>query len=560
MRAMRLAAGFATRLLPHTEQTPKPLFTIAGRPILDRMIENLIKAGAEAIIINTHHLSEQIEKHFETRDYGIPVEVCREPEILGTGGALKNVAYFWDDKPFLVANSDIVTDIDFETVYQFHLDHQDPVTLVLCDDPEFNQVAVDSQGRILDFQPVDAVARTWTFTGIHVIDPVVLDLVPDGCFANIIDTYRDVMQQGQNIRAFTVSGVSWDDVGTPRRYTHVARRETGRASFKKAFPASTDTLIDIQPLQGDGSDRNWFRCSVNDTTTIMVDHGIKHGTKVSEADAFVNIGRHLYKKDVAVPRIWFSDTFAGIVCLQDMGNLHLQDFVRNAGSKTDIIDIYRKVIRELVHMSIAGFEGFDPEWAWQTKTYDKALILEKECRYFIEAFLNGYLNFDTAYEDLEDEFVQLADGALNYAFIGFMHRDLQSRNIMIKKGSPCFIDYQGGRTGPLQYDIASLLIDPYVALDQALQDALFKFCVTELSKKHIVDPVRFQKGYMYCIITRNLQALGAFGYLTKNRGKPWFETYIPAAIKTLQANLLRYFPNDDFLNLKNVVKEACLAI
>ncbi|OQX03812.1 MAG: aminoglycoside phosphotransferase, partial [Desulfobacteraceae bacterium IS3] len=129
MKAMILAAGLGTRLLPFSETTPKPLFTIAGSPILDRIIRSLQSAGCEAVIINTHHLHRKIEAYISGQHYEIPVYTRYEPVILGTGGAIKNAADFWDQRPFMVINSDIFTDIDLRAVYAYHLSHSYPASL-----------------------------------------------------------------------------------------------------------------------------------------------------------------------------------------------------------------------------------------------------------------------------------------------------------------------------------------------------------------------------------------------------------------------------------------------
>ncbi|OQX08058.1 MAG: aminoglycoside phosphotransferase, partial [Desulfobacteraceae bacterium IS3] len=121
MKALILAAGFGTRLLPYTEYLPKPLFSLANRPLLDIHIRNLEKAGCTGILINTHHLHKKIEEFIAGQSYSIPVLTRHEPQILGTGGAIKNAADFLDNCPFMVINSDIYTDIDFLKVYDFHL-------------------------------------------------------------------------------------------------------------------------------------------------------------------------------------------------------------------------------------------------------------------------------------------------------------------------------------------------------------------------------------------------------------------------------------------------------
>lgn len=559
MKAMILAAGFGTRLMPYTADTPKPLFSIAGRATLDWMIRRLMTAGATAIVINTHHLNTAIERFIADQDYAIPVKTCHEPEILGTGGALKNVGDFWDEQPFVVVNSDIFTDLDLETVYRFHHEHESLVTLVLCSDPDFNSVSVRKDRTIIDFSTTDANTPTWTFTGIHVIDPAVLNLIPQGRFSNIIDIYRTLMLQGETIQAYMPTAIVWDDLGTPSRYARVARRETARAAFEHAFPGICGGSVGMSRLSGDGSDRRWFRIACGEHRMVMVDHGIRVPGRTNEVDSYIHIGSHLLRQAVPLPEIYFADAFSGLVCLQDLGDRHLQQAVRSCDSEDAIVDLYKVILRHLVHMSLAGAQGFDSAWTWQTPAYDRELILDKECRYFVEGFLNLYAGLDVSYAVLADDFDFLAGKTMATAVEGFMHRDFQSRNIMLVSGTPYFIDFQGGRLGPLQYDLASLLIDPYAALPQPLQDLLHEYYLVEMSRIRPVDSDRFQEGYAGCAITRNLQILGAFGHLTRNRGKSYFEAYIPVALNTLRRNLERYFPGDDKLNqLKVVVDKAVL--
>ena len=114
---MILAAGLGTRLLPYTKKTPKPLFPVSGRPILEIIINLLQDAGCHEVIVNTHHLHHKIEDFLKNLRSAIPITTCYEPSILGTGGAINNVRGFWDNQPFIVINSDIVTDINLKKAY-----------------------------------------------------------------------------------------------------------------------------------------------------------------------------------------------------------------------------------------------------------------------------------------------------------------------------------------------------------------------------------------------------------------------------------------------------------
>ncbi len=560
MKAMILAAGLGTRLLPFSAHTPKPLFTISGQPILDRTIQKLQQAGAAAIIVNTHHLHRKIEEFIAERHYSIPVIHQYEPEILGTGGAIKNVEAFWGNEPFLVVNSDIYFDFDLTDIYHYHLTRPHPVTMVLFNDPEFNQVWVDTRGNILNFGgPEPAANRSCnvlSFTGIQVVNPDVLKRIPPRRFASIIDVYRDMLAEGETIRAYIPEAGFWKDLGTPQRYLDAAYEEMASEAFAIAFSGMRGQRPVKHKLKGDGSDRSWYRLAQGDRSLVMADHGIREGDATSEADAFVAIGRHLKKADVPVPEIVLYDTFSGLVFLEDLGDLNLQQYVLSVKTAGMFLPLYQRIIKHLIHMSISGIQGFDPLWTVQSQAYDQKLILEKECLYFIDSFINLYLDMGIDAAELENEFSLLADETVKYAFTGLMHRDMQSRNIMLKNGQPYFIDFQGARKGPLQYDLASLLMDPYVALTVKTRKALLSYCLDRLSANKGFDKDRFLKGYGYCAITRNLQALGAFGHLSRNKGKIYFENYIPEALSTLYKNLHDFFDVPQFFMLKDLVKRA----
>ena len=543
MKAMILAAGFGTRLRPYSGVRPKALFTIADQPVLDRMIRQLITAGCRAIVVNTHHLHDQIDAFVSSAKYPVPVHTRFEAVIRGTGGAIKNVADFWDDRPFMVVNSDIVTDIDLAAVYRFHRQHSHPVTLVLHDAPAFNTVTLGPGDLVAGFggsgpggAPV-AGGRLLAFTGIQVLDRAVLDRIPPDLFYSSIDTYRNLIADGRGVKAFIAAGHDWADIGTPERYRQAADDQMTPLAFARAFPDHGRRPIAREPLAGDGSDRLWYRLRAGSSSLILADHGLRADSRTAEVDAFIAIGRHLRAAGIAVPRIFLFDRWAGLVYLEDIGDEHLQARVRRAAGIEALVACYRPVIRQLIDMGVCGAENFDPTWTWQTATYSREVILERECRYFVDAFLRTYMGREETYDDLAAEFARLADRVAEFAVTGFMHRDFQSRNIMVRNNSAVIIDFQGGRLGPLQYDLASLLIDPYVDLPPGVQDRLLTYALQQLAAQKAVDRKRFRAGYHYCCLTRNLQILGAFGHLCKVKGKTWFEAFIPAAVSGLYRHL-----------------------
>ncbi len=557
MKALILAAGLGTRLLPHTAHTPKPLFTLAGKTLLDLHIERLRAAGCEAVRLNTHHLHGQIARHVASRDYGIPVSIRFEPEILGTGGAIRNSADFWDRRPFMVVNADILHAVDLGRVYAAHLHRRPAATLVLCADPEFDSVEVDPVGRIIGFAnaPRSTGCRRLTFTGIQVLDPVILDYLPEGRFAHSVDAFRAMIADNRPLRAFVPKAPGWRDLGTAERYRAAARDTSAAEAWRQAFSEELPGSCIWSTLAGDGSDRRWYRLSAGDRSLVAADHGLHPPVPVAEADSFVAIGRHLHAQGVPVPVIRFADTFAGLVFLEDLGDTRLQEAVFREPDRGRVLAWYRALIDRLVEMCLEGGRGFDPGWTFQTPRYSRELILERECRYFLDAFLAAAAGMQVSFEELAEEFEQIAANALQGAVEGFMHRDLQSRNIMLKQGYWYFIDFQGGRIGPLQYDLASLLIDPYVGLSPSEQEDLLDYALGRVALRHPLDPARFRACYAHCALARNLQMLGAFGRLGITKGKSFFADQIPAALSGLHARLAG-FPTPAFPRLRRVVVEA----
>ncbi len=556
MKALILAAGMGTRLLPHTRLTPKPLFPLAGRPLLYRHVEQLQAAGCEAVMVNTHHLHAQVESFVAAGGFGTAVRTRYEPQLLGTGGAIGNLRDFWDERPFFVVNADIDHAVDLAAVYAAHLAGGAAATLVLADDPEFNTVATDPTGRIRGFapSPAEAPAGALTFTGIQVLSPAVLDYLPAGGPGDSIAAFRAMLADGHRLAAF-VTRARWQDLGSPERYRRAAREACAAAAWEAAFGRPPGQAVQWEHLEGDGSDREWFRLRAEEGTLVAADHGLRGASDTTEADAFALIGAHLQRCGAAVPAVRFADRFAGLVFVEDLGGSHLQNVVTARTDRETVRSIYRTVIDALAHMAVAGARGFDPAWAWQSPRFDREVVLERECRYFCERFLAGFAGVPVAWDDFRDEFERLADEIESCAVWGFLHRDLQSRNVMLKDGRPHFIDFQGGRIGPVQYDLASLLIDPYVGLPAADQEHLYGYAVERFSNLVAIDPTRFRRGYEGCALSRNLQMLGAFAFLSQVKRKPRFEAYIPAALNGLAARLEAFDP-PGFPRLRAAVEAA----
>lgn len=544
MKALVLAAGFGTRLRPYTEVRPKPLFTINNQPVLHRLIHRLIEAGCSGIIINTHHLHEQVENFIKRQTYPIPVATRHEPVILGTGGAIRNAADWLGRHPFCVINSDVVTDLDFRALYEFHLRHAHPATLVMHAHEAFNSVAVDAAGMIRSFRPEkpggdesEKGHKRLAFTGIQVLDPQVIGAIPENGPASSIDVYQSLLERGVDIAAYIPDRFYWQDIGSPERYHAAVYDAMAPAAFERAFRIRPEpAAIQWEKLAGDGSERQWYRLSSGGFTLILSDHGIQTNA-LAEVDSFIAIGRHLLEKDLPVPEIHLHDRFSGMVFLEDLGDTLLYDRLQEAPDESEILRIYQIAIETMVRMSVIGARDFDPALCYQGSEYDQTLILEKECRYFVEALLRDCLQLSVDVQGLAPEFFELAELAVENGLYGFMHRDLQSRNIMIHKNALFLIDFQAGRMGPIQYDLAALLADPYAGLPAQLQEQLLSHAMTTLAAYRAFDRRQFLDGYAACRLTRSLQTAGAFGYLGTVRKKPFFRQFIPRVLHNLSTQL-----------------------
>jgi aminoglycoside/choline kinase family phosphotransferase len=252
--------------------------------------------------------------------------------------------------------------------------------------------------------------------------------------------------------------------------------------------------------------------------------------------AYFEIGRHLRQKGLPLPELYRVDLPDGWFIMEDFGDVSLQDRAAAPGSR---IPLYEKVVDTLFRLQTEGAKGFDPEWCCQTKTYDRLVMRRHEAEYFRNAFLCNYLGLERDWLELDRAFNHLIEMALEAQPRFFLHRDFQSRNIMVSHGGIGIIDWQGGRLGPLAYDLSSLLIDPYACLSLQEQEHLYRYYL-QILKDHQPRWVhKFEKTYPFLAIQRNLQILGAFAFLSKVRGRARFQRYISPALQSLYGLLER---------------------
>lgn len=225
MKAMILAAGLGTRLRPLTEVRPKALAPVMGTTIFEFWVKRLQFMGFDGVAVNAHHLAPCFWEAAAKQESSIPIRVYEEKLLLGTGGGIRNALDFFQGEDFVVVNADTLCDADLRALMQRHLRSGEAVSLVLHEFPRFNNVAVDLEDRILGFgdrarslAARNPEIRLLAFTGIHFLSSKVLEYLERGVPADILSTYRKLMEEGRPPRAIVVSESLWREMGTLTAY------------------------------------------------------------------------------------------------------------------------------------------------------------------------------------------------------------------------------------------------------------------------------------------------------------------------------------------------------
>jgi aminoglycoside/choline kinase family phosphotransferase len=305
------------------------------------------------------------------------------------------------------------------------------------------------------------------------------------------------------------------------------------------------------PIAGDGSKRIFWRIRVpkSNFSYIAMENAPTDDFSKRENFAYLNIGRHLRHKGLPLPEIHRFDLEKGWFIMEDFGDVNLQSACLHAKER---LPLYLPVVEILFQQQTDGSEGFNTAWTCQTETYDRIVMRRYEVDYFKEAFLGTYLGLGKARPGLERSFDHLIEEASKAEDKFFLHRDFQSRNIMITGEKIGILDWQGGRLGPLAYDLASLLIDPYTNLPIPEKEEIHNAYHQLLRRKRPQRLASFERSFPYLAIQRNLQILGAFSFLSRVRGKTYFQDYIPAALQSLR-HLLEELIDENLSDLKDLV-------
>jgi hypothetical protein len=244
------------------------------------------------------------------------------------------------------------------------------------------------------------------------------------------------------------------------------------------------------------------------------------------------------KYDVPVPELIEADPHCIRSVFEDLGDLTLYSWLKCSRDQKTVEVMYKKIIDTMVtiHTTVTDHVSECPALSKRIFDYDH---LRWETEYFLERFVNGVKNISVQnHSELEADFHKLAQTVDSFHKT-VIHRDFQSQNIMITRGSvPRFLDYQGSRIGPPAYDLVSLLWDPYYRLRESIQKILVEYyCERMIHAASWFDEGAFRQTLLPCRLQRHMQALGAFGFLALVKGKKYFLHHVPEGLRLLRETL-----------------------
>lgn len=286
----------------------------------------------------------------------------------------------------------------------------------------------------------------------------------------------------------------------------------------------------IVTLRQAGSNRQYFRAKTADASYILT----YNPGNITENNAFIEFARHFHKKQLHVPDILHVDDKKTMYLQTDFGDISLFDIIKQEGFSERGKQLYKKAFDQLALLQVKGGEGLDYNNCIATKSFDKQAIYS-DLLYFLYYFIRA---LDLPYDKnlLLNDFELLSSYLMQEEARYFMHRDCQSRNVMVKDEEVYFIDFQGGMQGALQYDVASMLWQARAALPHEWKEELADYyfgAVNKLLGNRLVKK-DFMDSYDGFVLIRMLQTLGAYGFRGLFERKPHFIASIPFALKQLR--------------------------
>ncbi|HBR21799.1 MAG TPA: hypothetical protein DD713_04425 [Nitrospiraceae bacterium] len=438
----------------------------------------------------------------------------------------------------------------------------------------------------------DTTAKKVAYTGIAVYSPEILKFLPSGV-SHATTAWIAAAKAGHKVQALDFTGCYWTDIGTPASYASaiidmlrangetvyihpsikdcsavdidghiVIEREsilTKGSSLRNCIilPGSTaksgehyencilgaDFKIDFKESEiisastdeskiligTGGSDRKYYRIKKSGKTAVHMECGEND----SDFERHIDYTRFLSRYSIPVPELLEAKKDEMKAVFEDLGDISLYSWLKCQRNEEAIEDIYTKVLDIAVMIHANAAEQLAECPLLQNRVFDYEHF-RWETEYFIERFLKGIKKIEIGNPTaLQNEFHSLAAKADSLPKT-IVHRDFQSQNIMITKGRPRLIDYQGMRIGPPAYDIASILWDPYYRLKDNTRERLLEYYSGEMAKHHRPIPL---ESIILCRLQRHMQALGAYGFLSAVKGKRYFLKHIPEGLRLLKEDV-----------------------
>ncbi len=321
---------------------------------------------------------------------------------------------------------------------------------------------------------------------------------------------------------------AWEII-TQKQEIHRDHRAIATLDIMKHLPDGWH----IRSLPEQGSDRKFLRVALPDRTTRIL---MLSDERDKDFGRFLELGAFFNRNSLFTPRLCAASPKEYAVLMEDLGDDTLYRLVKDR--EADSFDLYRKVLRALAEFQVRGTEALDAD-NQGIRVFSRR-YLRWETDYFRENFLGCLCGISPDPEmlrDLNREFDSLAFAAEKMPYL-LIHRDFQSQNILIRKGKARFVDYQGARLAPYTYDAVSLIRDPYVSIPEEMQGKLMEEYRRALADFHYeVEPEPFRYHGILAALQRNMQTLGAYGFLSLAKGKRRYLRYAAPSLERLLAAL-----------------------
>lgn len=546
--ALILCAGYGTRLRPLTDKLPKPLLPVRGKPAIFIVMDKLRAAGVDDFLINVHHLPEKFAEIFElppdsfkrgrlakTHYCGSSVRLVFEPQILDTGGAVKNILPFIDtSKPLVVHNGDIYFDCpadEFLSAAQENVsDAACAATLCLRSGGNMPNVGVDLLGNVCDMRfalaaPYEKIAQ---YAGFFVLNPLIFDRFRRAKTDkfSVVDIFLDALRAGERIAGFFADGGEWADIGTRAEYARLNSRglpDEWAALAELCECGFEPNEADIRKVAKGASTRAFYRFSKGGEKLV----GCFYSDLPRENFLYAPIAEFLCGCGVPVPKILYHDAQKRIIVMEDAG-------ARDIGElpPAERRGAYFTALRAAKILHTKASEKFAANPIELCPPFD-ADLYRWEQDYFYRECAQGVFGINIPRPDSDFEVLtrRLLDFPRRLLF-----RDFQSQNVMVSEGGDIrVIDFQGMRLGNPFYDVASLLFDPYVEKlgGEFIDDALGEY-LNFLPDASFPGFAESREMLNFAGVERLLQALGAYGFLSAKKGKTGYAKYFaPAATNLL---------------------------